>query len=209
MSTPSAGHVARRARPGEADRIAEVLARAFDDDPVATYLFPSERSRRKGLRKFFAIQIKHGYMDAGEVWTTDDLAGAALWAPPDKARPGPSDLIRLLPVVPHLIGRRTISALRFVMEIDALRPRERHWYLASIGTEPARQGQGVGSSLLKAVLERCDKEAMPAYLESSKERNVPFYARFGFEVTREIRAPGGGPTLWLMWREPRPADTRA
>ncbi|MHB1891097.1 MAG: GNAT family N-acetyltransferase, partial [Acidimicrobiales bacterium] len=105
---------------------------------------------------------------------------------------------------PHLLGRRTVSALSFVVRTDALRPRERHWYLATLGTDPDRQGQGIGSSLLGEVLARCDAEATPAYLESSKERNVPFYARHGFEVTRELKAPGGGPTLWLMWREPRP-----
>ncbi len=194
----------RRANAEDVPAIVEVLARAFDDDPVAMYLFPGERSRRRGLRKFFAVQLRHGYLDSGEVWTTEDRAGAALWAPPDKPRPGPSDLLHLLPVVPHLLGRRTVSALSFVVRTDALRPRERHWYLATLGTDPDRQGQGIGSSLLGEVLARCDAEAMPAYLESSKERNVPFYARHGFEVTRELKAPGGGPTLWLMWREPRP-----
>lgn len=83
------------------------------------------------------------------------------------------------------------------------RPRQPHWYLATLGTAPERQGRGVGSTLLATVLDRLDEEGLPAYLESSKERNVAFYARHRFEVVRELVVPHGGPRLWLMWREPR------
>jgi hypothetical protein len=32
--------------------------------------------------------------------------------------------------------------------------------------------------------------------------NVHFYERVGFRVVRTVAAPGGGPTLWLMLRDP-------
>jgi len=53
-----------------------------------------------------------------------------------------------------------------------------------------------------AVTEECDREGIPAYLESSKEANVSYYARHGFAVTEEFTLKGG-PSLWLMWRDPR------
>ena len=185
--------------------IVEVLARAFDDDPVPLFLFPGTWRRRRGLRAFFSIQLRHTYLDAGEVWTTEDVAGAALWAPPGKSRPGWSDLVPLAAVVPYMtgLGRRAADAVRLLASVERARPREPHWYLATLGTDPARQGSGIGSALLQTVLRRVDEEGMPTYLESSKERNVPFYARHGFQVTGEIHTPREGPTLWLMWREPR------
>jgi hypothetical protein len=57
--------------------------------------------------------------------------------------------------------------------------------------------------VLQPVLEQCDADGIAAYLESSKERNIDFYARHGFRVTGELHLPRG-PTMWLMWRDPRP-----
>lgn len=204
-SSVSREPLVRRANRSDVKTLVEVLGRAFDDDPVPNFLFSTDRRRRHGLRRFFNIQLRHMYLDDGEVWTTDDTAGAAMWAPPGKPRPGLRDLLWLIPMLPDLrgLGRRAGAAMQLLGAVDKARPRTEHWYLATIGTDPQRQGRGVGSALLREVLERVDREGMPAYLESSKERNNAFYARHGFEVTGEIHTPGGGPTLWLMWREPR------
>jgi ribosomal protein S18 acetylase RimI-like enzyme len=77
-----------------------------------------------------------------------------------------------------------------------------HYYLAVLGTHPDQQGRGVGSALMAPVLAKCDAEGVGAYLESSKESNVPFYERHGFAVVGEVTFPSG-PTIWPMWRDPR------
>jgi ribosomal protein S18 acetylase RimI-like enzyme len=123
-------------------------------------------------------------------------------------RPGPADLVRILPVVPYLSlwGRKSVDIVRLLAAYERARPRQTHWYLGTIGTDPARQGTGVGTALLRVVLDRLDAAGVPAYLESSKESNLAFYGRHGFEVTGQIHTPRGGPTLWLMWRDPRPPE---
>lgn len=81
-----------------------------------------------------------------------------------------------------------------------------HWYLAALGTDPEAQGRGLAAAVLAPVLDGCDTDGLGAYLESSKEQNLPFYARHGFAVTGTIDLSRGGPRLWTMWRDPRPLE---
>jgi GNAT superfamily N-acetyltransferase len=198
----------RRIEDADVARVVEVLVRAFDDDPIAHYFFRGERRHDRGLRRFFDLQLRREYLAAGEAWTTEDLAGGALWSPPGRPRPGVRDLLRLLPLLGDLlgVGRDAGNVARLLAEVERARPAELHWYLGVLGTDPPRQRTGVAGALLGAVLPRVDAEGLPAYLETSKEENIAFYARHGFDVTGEMRARGGGPTLWLMWRRPRPPE---
>ena len=72
-----------------------------------------------------------------------------------------------------------------------------------IGTDLTVRGKGFGQLLMHSRLDRCDAEHAPAYLEASKPDLVPYYQRFGFEVTAEIKLPSRGPSMWQMWREAR------
>ena len=97
---------------------------------------------------------------------------------------------------------RAFLPLATLLPIDA--PRALTVHVSGRQLDPPLQGSGIGTELMRSRLARCDAAGMPAYLESSKERNVPFYERHGFTVTRELKIPDGGPLLWLMWRDPRP-----
>ncbi len=95
-----------------------------------------------------------------------------------------------------------VRLMRFLNLMEQKHPHEPHWYLAVLGVAPDRQGRGFGSHLMQPVLERCDANGDAAYLETDTERNVQLYERHGFKVTEEFDLPGGGPPVWLMWRDP-------
>lgn len=192
---------ARRAQPADVPALAAALARAFHDDPVMSWFFPRAATRDAWSRRFFAYRLR-GLMRQEESYTTDDRAGAALWAPPERWRLGLRESLGLLRFAPA-VGRRLPRVTRGLERIEARHPQAPHWYLAVLGTDPSRQGEGIGSELMRPVLDACDADEVAAYLESSKESNVDFYARHGFRVIEEVRLPDG-PPLWLMWRDPRP-----
>ena len=89
-----------------------------------------------------------------------------------------------------LLGRGFSRAAQLNETMEANHYREPHWYLAILGVEPDAQGRGLGAQLMQPLLDRCDTDGTDAYLESSKESNIPFYQRFGFEVTGELKVPG-------------------
>lgn len=169
---------------GETDipGITQALVRSFHDDPVMSFLFRSDDGRRRKLKALFDAELDRALRKAkGKVHTTcgDDRLGAAIWFAPDQWRTGGTELLGQVGLLFRL-GLETPRALGVLGRMEKIHPREPHWYLAVLGTDPDHQGKGVGSSLLAPVLAECDEEGIPCYLESSKERNVPFYRRHGF-----------------------------
>ncbi|RJL31850.1 GNAT family N-acetyltransferase [Bailinhaonella thermotolerans] len=185
------------------------MARAFYDDPIWSWLVADPATRIERLSRVFDPMARHVHLPRGlsEVAGRDGATEAvALWDPPGTWRvPLSAQLRQALPLL-RAFGRRTLAAARALSAMEARHPKRPHYYLAFLATDPPAQGHGLGGALLRSRLERCDAERMPAYLESSKEANVPYYERFGFEVTERLELPGGCPPVWLMWRDPRPAD---
>jgi len=189
-------------RPEDVALAAASLARAFYEDPVLAYMFPDARKRERKLRRFFAFQIRRTYLSRGLAYMSEDASSVALWLPPHAVRPGIGDVTAQLRMLSMLRGRAG-KAVQLVRLIESRHPRTPHYYLGGLGTDPARQRNGLAAAVLLPVLEICDSEGVPAYLESSKEENISFYRRQGFQLTGEVGPPDAAVRLWFMWREPQ------
>lgn len=194
----------RKATAADLEVLAHTLQRAFFDDPVISWMLPNEERRRRkgtfGWRSWLEVL----YLPKGEVYTNEDRTGAALWAPPGKWRVPSSLQVRMAPRMVRVFGvPRLPLLLKGLSLIEKKHPDyEPHYTLGVLGTDPDHQGEGIGSALIQPVLDTCDTDEIGAYLESSKPTNVPYYRRFGFEVTEEFSLPKG-PPVWGMWREPQ------
>jgi len=201
--------MAPQARPaGKRDvrALSRTLARAFYDDPVMIWLLPDAKSRTTQLSRLFGVLTRHHHLARGAVEVASDgpdIGAAALWNPPNEWHETRWEQLAMMPTFIRVFGRHSTRG-RAVQELMLrLHPEEPHWYLAVIGSDPSVRGKGFGQVLMHSRLDRVDAEHAPAYLESSKAENIPYYQRFGFEVTDEIVLPHGGPTMWPMWRQPR------
>ncbi|WP_020671673.1 GNAT family N-acetyltransferase [Amycolatopsis nigrescens] len=189
--------------------LCQVLAAAFQRDPVMSWIMADERFRARRLPDLFEAVLRESHLRHGatEVVRRDGrLVAGAIWDPPGHWNDPPvSGQLGQLRVMSKVFGRRLGSAARGARLINLMErrhPNRPHWYLAQIGSDPEFAGTGLGRLLLDSRLDRCDAEGQPAYLESSAPGNVPLYERFGFRVTEEFNVRGG-PAVWAMWREPR------
>jgi ribosomal protein S18 acetylase RimI-like enzyme len=194
--------------PGQMREVGEVLARALDDDPHWLWILPDGSRRAQVLPWFMEASARYCHKH-GEVHTTaGKVEGGALWIPPGKYPPSVVGMILAgMMLVPLKFGRsafgRLISSANYAVRLHKRDVPRRHWYLSTLGVAPPRQGQGIGGALIQPVLARADAESLLCYVETEKERNLPFYRRHGFEVVVEDDMPNGGPHFWTMRREPR------
>lgn len=201
---PAAAGAHQAQSAGEFEAAAEALALAFAEDPCWAHLLPDDTTRAERLLAYFNSEVETQVPQWRQVWVTDDGAGAAVWASPGRWRVPFHVVAREGMTMARIFGRRLPLALWTLTRLERHHPKSaEHWYLHYLGVEPKRQGRGLGGSLLRPVLERCDAEGVPAFLEASTDRNRALYERHGFALTEVFDMPGlGGPPIREMWRDP-------
>ncbi|MFD5034574.1 GNAT family N-acetyltransferase [Streptomyces sp. NPDC058220] len=188
---------------GEGDRatLVRLLDEAFAHDPVSCWVFPDEAHRRKVHGLFLGVFADIALAE-GRVDIMEDETAMALWLQVPAGLPEEEDdtPARMRATADpdneraELIGRLT----------GAIHPHDRaHEYLLMIAVSPEHQGKGLGRALIEPVLERCDRDGIPAYLEASSERSSRLYERLGFAFTGTTVDLPDGPHMWPMWREPQ------
>jgi ribosomal protein S18 acetylase RimI-like enzyme len=182
-----------------------LLARAFAADPLWVWLLPSAGARARHLPWLFERALAD-LRDARLEALGEPLLGVTTWLPPGSDPSAPhlrtlvGALARLRGGFPRLL-RYAREAARLEEELGV----GRAWRLGGIGVDPAAQGQGHGSMLLRRGLERADATGRPVVLLTSNPANVAFYERHGFAVAVERRLPAAGPPAWAMVRPAQPA----
>jgi GNAT superfamily N-acetyltransferase len=182
----------------EASDASVLIAEAFQHLDVADWLVPEPHLRRQVLENNFRIWVDHA-VTHGLVYLTDDCSAVAVWLPRAALPEPPPDYEQRLAIA----CGDYIKRFRVLGEFfDAHHPSVAHHHLAFLAVHPDRQGQGLGTRLLRHHLAVLDQLNMPAYLEASSWRSRRLYARHAFNAATAFHLPDG-PPLWPMWREPQ------
>lgn len=129
----------------------------------------------------------------------DQVVGGAAWLPPQgypiPLRRQARQLWDLAPSLPW--------ALRSAREASRGQRANRachhghppHYYLRTVGVDPAHQHRGVCRALLAPVLDRADHEGASAFLFTATAENVSWYERLGFQTEAEYHPTPTWPTV--------------
>lgn len=189
----------RLATADDLPRLAGALADAFSHDPVYTWMLPNSL-RRSRLRALFTAEMEQYGLPMGKVWTTAGCDGAVIALPPGAWQmPESMTLTQALPWA-RAFGRRLLLAARVQRAMEAWHPSDPHFYIRIVGVRTARQGKGLGTTLMQPTLDAADSAGLPSYIEASTRRSALLYERLGFRHIDVVDLPEGGPPLLLMQR---------
>jgi ribosomal protein S18 acetylase RimI-like enzyme len=177
--------------------MAAVLARAFADDPMIRWpLLPAGEDLGVRIEQTFG-SIYDGIVDLGLIWEAGDGDGFAVWIAPGMA----DQMFESDAAARSLVAPLTDDdAARYDVLwswIETHTPDD-VWYLDVLGVDPAKQGMGIGSALIRFGLERAASDGVDAFLETAVEANVAYYERFGFRTVVDGRASEEAPHIWFM-----------
>ena len=183
----------------ETERAIAVLTAGFVADPFIRWIFPDVQDFLAHYPGFVRYLVRPS-CQAGGLFAEKNFGAAAAWL-----RPGVEPEEQALG---RYIDETVCPEIRDAFYAAGAQMAEYHhragpcWYLPAIAADPTRQGQGLGSALMKHALEACDEEGTNAYLECSNAANIPLYQRHGFEIVGEIQV-GSSPTTLPMVRPAR------
>jgi len=190
-----------RAEPERLDVLASTFGQAFVNEPMMVWPMGLVGDVADPLTRCFEHFLEQA-LGLGVVWEVADGNGAAVWIPPEQTHAweavDPWNQARIGALTDDGGGRYD----RFWAWVESRTPDEPLWLLDSIAVAPGHQGQGLGSTLITAGLTQAAAAGVPAFLSTGTRRNVDIYGRSGFEVIDEADAPGGGPHIWFMRRDP-------
>ena len=175
-----------RVGPDHITAIAATVAAGFFDDPVTQWLLPDEQHRRQVVQPMFELYVEP-YLALGESYLTEDGNGAAVWMLPHQQL--------MTPELEHAFGSAIVDLLpaaaaercfKLAETFARYHPDEPLYYCQFLATVPAMQSRGIGSTFLRDMLARADRDGMPAYHEATSPRNRALYERHGYVTQGEF-----------------------
>ena len=166
--------------------VLNILSESFDDNKSVNYVVKQDIKRNDRIRRLVEYSFNL-CLQFGDVWISDDQNGCALIMIPDRKHFSLQSILWDIKLAFGAIGiRRVLKVMSREAKVKAHHPKNNVCYLWFIGVDPHHQNDGIGSKLLLEIIKKYEQDGLPIYLETSVDRNIPWYTRYGFEIFQSI-----------------------
>jgi GNAT superfamily N-acetyltransferase len=194
--------VVRSASEDDRDAIVDVCTAAFVTEPAFDHFFAGEYLPHARVFLAFLLNLR---LAGGLVWVEEvdgRVVSASLWDPPGGTQLPQQQQDAMWDAAAATFPADAVARLdSYDQRVHELGPRDDHYYLGVIASDPAARGRGHGAAVLRPGLVAADAAALPSFLETGTEGNLGFYSRFGFGVTGELPLEDGT-RIWCLTRPP-------
>lgn len=180
--------------PGDIDRAAAVITEAFMDYPLPGQFIKDPARRRRALQEMFKLELRSA-VKQGAVYTLGgEFQEVAIWKHAVKPESQLAYIWHLrlgtLKLLCNIRPAECINLLRALGKITRLKlelnlPTHAH-ELYIVGVNPANQGQGRLSRLLKPLLLEQEKQGRPVLVMTNTADNKIIYEHLGFKHVRTL-----------------------
>ena len=196
---------------------AVLLAEAFDDNPLFTYLLPDAAQRSRILPLIFRNVVETGIYSGG-VYTTSDAMEGIFCPHMSKGKVAPGYVLAVLKwnlLFFQIIGKTPLIALfkRFIVvsaatsgfqrALSALKPC---LSIDMVAVDKRFRGQKFMSKMMRSAINKAQREGIRCVLETETEDNAQIYKHFGFALHSKIEAIPGKLYYYIMVLEPGRED---
>lgn len=181
-------------RYSDKDLVVQILSNSFKDNKSVNLVVGNRKNRIPNLMRYSYALAKRN----GRVFISKNRQAVALVLFPKGAKFSFRVVWENIKLAFGVIGvHRVLAILQRESAIKKLHPKKPFMHLWYIGVHPDHNGKGYGSALLDEIIHYAKKRNLDIYLETSTERNIPFYKAHGFENYTNI-ASGLSFTLLLF-----------
>lgn len=189
----------------DVEATAQVIAQAFEDDPLTSFMLPIKATRVRTLTKFFRVYGEINIKNQRGYGVGEPLHGIAFWKFPEQDSMSISvkSLGKLLPLLFTMYPIGYFRAKAILNQIEALHKKYAdapHFYLDNLGVLASARGKGVSSKLIRPFLEMADSQKVMAYTDTVTKSNVPLYEHFGFQCVETSPIANTGITVYALRR---------
>lgn len=193
-----------RIKKADLKKCAQTAAQAFIDDESSKFILSSQLNH-KTLYEFYLVVYNALYNKMYMFSESENIDGFIIVSPIKDSELSLWEFI-------CAGGLKLIfsNGLNFVLrsleyEKNCIKIREKFvssddWYIFQFGVSPTKQGMGLGSKIMKPVLNWFDSEKIACYLETQKNVNVDIYNHFGFALKSTDTLPNKDIKQFAMFR---------